>query len=55
MPIIQAHLDPTHVTAWERRLEPFLIAPTCRGTSLIKNVPPPQDFRRVLDIDLLYM
>ena len=54
MPSIHAHLLPTHVTASNRRLEPLPTAPTYRGTSLITKRLPPQDFFRVLGIDLLY-
>jgi len=54
VPIKEAHLVPTHVTAWERRLEPLPIAPTYRGTSLVRKRPPTQEFRRVLGIDLLW-
>ena len=47
LPIIDAHLVPTHDNAWERRLEQSLIAPTSRDASLIRNRYPPRTIIRL--------
>jgi hypothetical protein len=41
VPIVEAQLVPTHVTAWERRLEPLLNTPTYMGYLAHKKTPPP--------------